>query len=62
MTANEFAQESSALDDEIARAVAAGKGWKEGGREEYLKRVSDEDHPMFAESIEVCVPVQAWLS
>lgn len=45
---------SSALDDEIAKSVAAGKGWKEGEREAYLKKVSEEDHPMFAESIEVC--------
>lgn len=44
---------SSALDDEIAKAVDAGKGWKEGEREAYLKKVSEEDHPMFAENIEV---------
>lgn len=44
---------SSALDDEIAKSVAAGKGWKEGEREAYLKKISEEDHPMFAESIEV---------
>lgn len=43
----------SALDDEIAKSVAAGKGWKEGEREAYLKRISEEDHPMFAESVEV---------
>lgn len=43
---------SSTLDDEIAKSVAAGKGWKEGEREAYLKKVSEEDHPMFAESIE----------
>lgn len=45
---------SSALEDEIAKAVKEGKGWKEGEREAYLKKVSDEDHPMFAENIEVC--------
>lgn len=45
---------SSALDDEIAKSVAAGKGWKKGEREAYFKKISDEDHPMFAESIEVC--------
>lgn len=44
---------SSALETEITKAVEAGKGWKEGEREEYLKKVSDEDHPMFAENIEV---------
>lgn len=49
---------SSAVDDEIAKAVEAGKGWKEGEREAYLKRVSEEDHPMFAENIEVC-PTQS---
>eukprot|EP00903_Cladosiphon_okamuranus_P011993 g11262.t1 len=43
---------SSALEDEIAKAVKEGKGWKEGEREAYLKKVSEEDHPMFAESIE----------
>lgn len=45
---------SSAVDDEIAKAIEAGKGWKEGEREAYLKRVSEEDHPMFAENVEVC--------
>lgn len=44
---------SSALEDEIAKAVEEGKGWKEGEREAYLKKVSEEDHPMFAENIEV---------
>lgn len=44
---------SSALDDEIAKSIKAGKGWKEGEREAYLKRVAEEDHPMFAENIEV---------
>lgn len=44
---------SSALEEEIDRAVKEGKGWKEGEREAYLKKVSDEDHPMFAENIEV---------
>ena len=44
---------SSALEDEIAKAVKEGKGWKEGEREAYLKKVSEEDHPMFAENIEV---------
>lgn len=40
---------SSPLEEEIARSVKEGKGWKEGEREAYLKKVSDEDHPMFAE-------------
>lgn len=44
---------SSALETEIDKAVKAGKGWKEGEREAYLKRVREEDHPMFAESIDV---------
>ena len=44
---------SSALEEEIAQVVKEGKGWKEGEREAYLKKVSEEDHPMFAENIEV---------
>lgn len=44
---------SSALQEETDKAVKEGKGWKEGEREAYLKRVSEEDHPMFAENIEV---------
>lgn len=44
---------SSALEDEIAQSVMEGKGWKDGEREAYLKQVSEEDHPMFAENIEV---------
>lgn len=48
---------SSALQDEIARSVKEGKGWKEGEREAYLEKVSEEDHPMFAENIEVGVCV-----
>lgn len=44
---------SSALENEIAKAVAEGKGWKDGEREEYLKKVSEEDHPMFTEKLEV---------
>lgn len=47
------ADESSALDKEIAKSIEEGKGWKEGEREAYLKKVSEEDHPMFAENIEV---------
>ncbi|CAM9117425.1 unnamed protein product [Pylaiella littoralis] len=43
---------SSALEDEIAQSVMEGKGWKDGEREAYLKQVSEEDHPMFAENIE----------
>lgn len=44
---------SSALENEITKAVAEGKGWKDGEREEYLKKVSEEDHPMFTEKLEV---------
>ncbi|CAM9487541.1 unnamed protein product [Ectocarpus fasciculatus] len=47
---------SSALETEIDKAVKAGKGWKEGEREAYLKRVREEDHPMFAESIDEMDP------
>lgn len=50
---------SSALEEEIAKSVKEGKGWKEGEREAYLKRVSEEDHPMFAENIEVGRDVQS---
>lgn len=44
--------ESSALD-EISKAVEAGKGWSKEERAAYLKKVSEEEHPMFAENIEV---------
>ena len=44
---------SSSLENEIEKAVAEGKGWKEGEKEEYLKRVAEEDHPMFSEKLEV---------
>ncbi|CAM9473417.1 unnamed protein product [Ectocarpus sp. 8 AP-2014] len=47
---------SSALETEIDKAVKAGKGWKEGEREAYLKRVREEEHPMFAESIDEMDP------
>lgn len=50
---SEEAIASSALEKEISKAVAEGKGWKDGEREEYLKKVSEEDHPMFAEKLEV---------
>lgn len=41
------------MDEEVAKSVAAGKGWSEAERKAYLDKVSEEDHPMFAESIEV---------
>lgn len=57
---------SSALEDEIAKAIKEGKGWKKGEREAYLKKVLEEDHPMFAENIEVggcgCGAIRAWLT
>lgn len=40
---------SSILQDEIEKSIREGKGWKEGEREAYLKRVAEEDHPMFAD-------------
>lgn len=43
----------ASMDEEVAKSVAAGKGWSEAERKAYLDKVSEEDHPMFAESIEV---------
>lgn len=45
--------ETGALDDEISKAVQAGKGWSDKERSEYLQKVSEEEHPLFAEKIEV---------
>lgn len=43
----------ASMDEEVAKAVAAGKGWSEDERAAYLKKVGEEDHPLFAESLEV---------
>lgn len=47
---DEEAAGPSILQDEIEKSIREGKGWKEGEREAYLKRVSEEDHPMFADA------------
>ncbi|CAM9309941.1 unnamed protein product [Choristocarpus tenellus] len=41
-----------ALETEVAKAISQGKGWKEGERKAYLDRLSDEDHPLFADDVD----------
>lgn len=44
----------ASMEEEVAKAVAAGKGWSQEERKSYLDKVSD-NHPMFAERIEVSI-------
>lgn len=53
MSGASTARKTSALDQEIAESIRAGKGWSEEDRAAYLAKVSEEEHPIFAERIEV---------